>query len=257
MIPEAILHRASQWCYGGIWRVLTEWFAVPQEPPRLQGADDQHVQAFRPAEGYLKLLKLQFWIGLVAFDGALLVLWGITLAASPLLGLLTAPLWLAVMILPDVVVYIAIHLRYDTTWYVLSERSLCIRRGIAVIHETTITYENIQNVSVHQGPLQRWFGIANVLVDTAGGGMAAGPHGQAAGHHGVLEGIDNAEQLRDLILARWKSARTTGLGDDCAPASPSSATVAPAIAGPPFSAAQWGLLREIRDLSQTLARLSN
>jgi uncharacterized membrane protein YdbT with pleckstrin-like domain len=42
--------------------------------------------------------------------------------------------------------YIAIHLRYDTTWYVHGDRSLRIRRGIWVIHETTLTFENIQNV---------------------------------------------------------------------------------------------------------------
>ena len=76
----------------------------------------------------------------------------------------------------------AMHLRYDTTWYVLTNRSLRIRRGIWMIHETTITYENVQNVSVNQGPLQRIFGIADVLVQTAGGGgecAAAAPQRHA------------------------------------------------------------------------------
>ena len=46
--------------------------------------------------------------------------------------------------------------------------------------ETTITFENIQNVTVQQGPLQRLFGIADVRVDTAGGG-GGGPHSQHGG----------------------------------------------------------------------------
>ena len=38
------------------------------------------------------------------------------------------------------------------------------------MHETTISFENVQNVEVRQGPLQRYFGIADVVVQTAGGG---------------------------------------------------------------------------------------
>ena len=69
------------------------------------------------------------------------------------------------MFLPDVFAYVGIHLRYDTTWYVLTDRSLRIRRGILTIHETTISFENVQNVEVRQGPLQRYFGIADVHGD--------------------------------------------------------------------------------------------
>lgn len=79
------------------------------------------------------------------------------------MGVLIAPLLRAFIILPDVVAYVAIHLRFDTTWYVMTERSLRIRRGIWVLHETTITFENVQNVVVNQGPVQRFFGIANVV----------------------------------------------------------------------------------------------
>jgi membrane protein YdbS with pleckstrin-like domain len=251
IIPEKAVLRASKWCYRGIWSVVTNWFYVPEEAPHIQGADDQRIQSFRPAEGFLRYLKLFFWIGLCAFDGLLLLGWiGITVA-FPLAGLLIAPLALAIMVLPDIVAYIAIHLQYDTTWYVLSDRSMRIRRGIWTIHETTITYDNIQNVSIRQGPLQRYFGIANVLVETAGGGSASG-HGESAGtagHHGLLEGIGNAEDIRNLILAKWKSSRTAGLGDD------DSESCSPDVrpAGGEFSPAQLRLLEEIRDLAVALA----
>ena len=82
----------------------------------------------------------------------------------------------------------------------MSDRSLRIRRGIWVIHETTLTFENVQNVSVRQGPLQRYFGIANLLLETAGGGQSqAGPQGMqtTAAHHGLIEGVADAQPIGD------------------------------------------------------------
>jgi membrane protein YdbS with pleckstrin-like domain len=242
VIADSSVLRASQWCYRGIWSVLTGWLLVPSAPPALAGADDTTVRQFRPAEGYLRYLKFYFWICLVVIDVGLAVFWLIIFVMSPLIGILISPLALAVIVLPDVVAYVAIHLRYDTTWYVLSDRTMRIRRGIWQIHETTITYENIQNVAVRQGPVQRYFGIANVIVKTAGGG--GGGHGSGhsdagSGHHGLLEGVDNAEAIRGLIVEAWQRARSAGLGDDADKRVPRSAAS--------WSPAELDLLRQIRD----------
>ena len=251
MVPEKAILRASQWCYGGIWAFFTTWFRVPDVPPHLRGADDSQIRSFRPGEGFLRHLKLFFWIGLTLFDGLLFILWIVLMVTVPLIGIiLTIPIW-AIMILPDIVVYIAIHLQYDTTWYVLSDRSMRIRRGIWTIHETTITYDNIQNVSIRQGPVQRYFGISDVLVETAGGGASSGKGEgvSTTGHSGLLEGIGNAEEVRNLILAKWRSTRTSGLGDDPHQEDPQSNT----SRSPVFDAAQLRLLEEIRDLAVQLA----
>jgi uncharacterized membrane protein YdbT with pleckstrin-like domain len=163
-------------------------------------------------------MKLTFWIGLVLFDAAILLGWVAILAASPPMGLLLAVPALIIAIVPDIIAYLAIHLRYDTTWYVITGRSLRIRRGIWVIHETTITFENVQNVTVSQGPVQRLFGIANVLVETAGGGGEAQQANQSgqwqAAHRGLIEGIADAPRIRDLLLERLRQSRTAGLGDE-------------------------------------------
>ena len=96
----------------------------------------------------------------------------------------------------------------------LTDRSLRIRRGILNIHETTISFENVQNVEVRQGPLQRYFGIADVLVTTAGGGVAS--HGKGAqssslgAHVGLLQGLDDAEAVRNQILACVERTRAAG-----------------------------------------------
>jgi len=216
------VEEATAWVYRGIWGALSKWFRVPTEPPSLPVDGTEQLETFRPAEGFLRYLKFKFWFFLLIADLAILAAWLALLVAFPFAALWLAPLAFAIAVLPDVIAYIAIHLRYDTTWYVFSKQSLRIRRGIWVIHETTITFENIQNVSLNSGPLERFFGIANVVVDTAGGGQPGkDAHGkqQMNYHQGLIEGIDNAGEIRNQILGRVRRSRTAGLGDEDASSS--------------------------------------
>lgn len=242
------IHQASRWIYSGIWMVLVRWFRVPDEPPTLPGGPAASARSFRPAEGFLRYLKFYFWFGLVLIDGLILIGWIVLAVASPLAGALLALPALALATVPDVIAYVAIHLRYDTTWYLISDRSLRIRRGIWLLHETTITYENIQNIRVTQGPLERAFGIGSVLVETAGGG-AANPQGggQTVAHRGLIEGVDNALEIRDLILGHLRKTNTAGLGDE------------PALNARASGASSWtfeqlAILRDIRAAAQALAQ---
>ncbi|MBL9140987.1 MAG: PH domain-containing protein, partial [Phycisphaerae bacterium] len=139
---------------------------------------------------------------------------------------------------------IGIHLRYDTMWYVLTDRSVRIRRGLWVLHETTITFENVQNVTVTQGPLERWFGIASVMVDTAGGGAVHGKQQAGSTHRGVIQGITNAPQVRELIMARARASNSAGLGDD----HPSERGIASnGASAPRWTRAHVAALQAIRD----------
>lgn len=218
-----IVHQSTEWIYRGIWKVLVDLFRVPREPPELPAREGETVLRFGPGEGWLRYLKAVFWIVLLITDIAFTAIYiGICIACIAggiwWLAVLLFPVAAFIIVAPDIVAYVAIHLKYDTTWYVMSERSMRIRRGIWAIHETTITYENVQNVKVQQGPLQRYFGIANLIVETAGGGGGApggGKHGGGGGMHvGIIEGIGNAAELRDRILAKLRASKTAGLGDD-------------------------------------------
>ena len=211
------VEKAAAKFYEGFWGVLTRWFKVPSNPPSLPVHAGEKMDSFRPALGFLRYLKFKFWVILILIDTVIIVLWIALTIALPLVGILLTPLVLAITILPDIVAYLAIHLRYDTTWYVMTERSLRIRRGIWIINEITITFENIQNVTIKQGPLQRYFGISDIKVHTAGGGSAEhGPHGSQTGfsHQGLLEGLADARTIRDLILKRLKHSKSAGLGDE-------------------------------------------
>ena len=176
--------------YQGLWGILARWFRVPVEPPTLPTSPGESAKSFRPDRAWLRYLKLKFWVG-AAFAVAFVLVNTLAVAiAEPAAGLVLLIIESLFVVVPVAVAFVALHLRYDTTWYVMSDRSLRIRRGIWVIRETTITFENVQNVELKQGPLQRHFGFANLIVQTAGGGGGGGksPDGRAGGAGGEAGG---------------------------------------------------------------------
>jgi len=244
---ESIAEKAAHQTYRGVWAVARGWFRVPEQAPTLPVHAGGHVDAMRPALGYLRYLKLQFWLLFALIALVTLAAWiGLTIA-FPVVGAALAIPALLLVAVPRIIAFVAMHLRYDTTWYVLSDSSMRLRRGIWVIHEATITYENVQNVMVRQGPVQRYFGIANVMVQTAGGGVSAGPHGatSSGGHHGLLEGVADAAALRDLIMDRVRASRHTGLGDE---------RRAGEVTGVSWTPEHLDALRSIRDAVKLLQR---
>lgn len=207
--------KGTHWLYEGVWAVLTDLFRVPREPPSLPGDSGEPARAYRPCEGWLRYRKTVFWILLLLVDFVLIAAWIAVTSRHPWVGLALLVPWVILIVVPDVIVYIALHLRYDSTWYVLSGRSMRIRRGIFIISETTITFDNIQNVKITQGPLQRCFGFSDLVVETAGGG-GGGPHGHShmGAHVGLLEGVEDAPAMRELIMSRVRASRSPGLGDE-------------------------------------------
>lgn len=247
MRDHGLVHEACKWCYVGVWGVLSDYFMVPKQPPKLPSMQGEEVEYLRPSIAYLNYRKFFFWIGLVVIDVVLFFLWFLFALWSPLGAFLTSPIWLFVIVVPDIIAYIAIHLRYDSTWYVLTDRSMRIRRGIWSIYETTITFENVQNVHIHQGPLQRWFGFADLRVMTAGGGGMSKEAPMNGSHIGIMEGIDNAAEVRQRILS--KSQLTSGLGDDMHAQANSKLSNMSA-----WDAEQLELLRDIHRYTCQLAR---
>ncbi|MCP3098244.1 PH domain-containing protein [Myxococcus sp. K15C18031901] len=147
--------------------------------------------------------------------------------------------------------FLVTRLNYELRWYVLSDRSLRVREGILSLREKTLAFANIQQLSIHQNPLQRLLGIADVKVETAGGG-SGGRHEESAGmgerpHEAHFRGVDDAEAIRDLILARVRTHRDTGLGEPTEHVSPQ----APVLVDTSLEAAH-ALLAEVRALRGAL-----
>ncbi len=157
--------------------------------------------------------------------------------------------------------FAAVRMDWELRWYIVTDRSLRIRAGLWSLQESTMSFANLQQVEVTQGPLQRLLGIADVRVQSAGGGGGAHGKGQEMAdslHTGVFHGVDNAQEIRDLILDRLRHFRQAGLGDPddahaSAPAGTASA-VAPATAdGSDAVAAAHELLAEARALRASVS----
>jgi membrane protein YdbS with pleckstrin-like domain len=203
--------------YESLKSVALRLMRAPNEPPEPPAGSHASIEIYRASPRYLRYRLLGFWIvvGLVAFG--LLVAF-----VAGLLGGDTWPLSLVVFLaVPPLAIvaflaYFGVRIDYDLRYYIVTDRSLRVREGAWIVQEKTITYANVQNLRVVQGPLQRAFGIWSLLVDTAGGGGASSQGGNPIGnaHRIRMAGIEDAHQVRDLILGRLRAhGAGSGLGD--------------------------------------------
>ena len=68
-----------------------------------------------------------------------------------------------------VVVLPVLYFRYHTLRYRFDEQGVHMRWGILFRREVNLTYRRIQDIHLRSGLLQRWLGLADVLVQTAAG----------------------------------------------------------------------------------------
>lgn len=149
----------------------------------------------------VKMVIAAFFLKLPA--GAFVLIWGVKIL-SILFYLAQLPFTYAVR-----------RLDYEMRWYMVTDRSLRLRHGVWKITESTMSFANIQQVVVSQGPLQRLLGLGDVKVKSAGGGDegAHSHHHGADMHTSLFHCVTNAEEIRDLILERLRRFRESGLGD--------------------------------------------
>ncbi|NQU44790.1 PH domain-containing protein [bacterium] len=188
----------------------------PQEPPEPPAGSYGSVHVFRASPKFLRYRLIGLWIRLAGFlIGGLLGLLFL-LVSLKISAMLIGIVILAALIVKIMLLYITIRLDYEMRYYIITDRSLRIREGVWAIREITLTFENIQNMKIEQGPLQRLFGVYDLAVETAGGGGSLSlKQIKESGltHRGVFRGIERPAELRDQILAYLKAVRTSGLGD--------------------------------------------
>lgn len=238
----------------GSFRTLTERvLRIPGEPEPPPG-DEKSTRLFRAAPRYYYYL-------LVTWALRTLVVLLVLLPAEilPLLdsvkgrALHKVPGFLPVIVVTIVVLQrlvslALLRLDYEKRWYLVTNRSLRVREGVLHIREMTITFANIQNISISQGPIQRLLGLADLRVDTAGGGAQASEKKGQENFHGVhFRGVNNAEEVRALINTRLRQRRVTGLGDH-----DEKIAVRPAV--PLASSSSLSALRELAHEASALRR---
>ena len=76
-----------------------------------------------------------------------------------------------------------------------------------------MTFANVQGIRVSANPIEGLLGLANVEVQSAGGGGSNAHGTPSSGHVAKFEGVDNAAVIRDLIVERLRVYRDSGLGE--------------------------------------------
>ncbi len=246
---------------GPLTRAITRFLYVPSEPEPPLGSPGS-VRVFNAAPGYYRY-RLVLWgfkqlgtvIGLVV--GLAFIAGGIEVGKFPLSGEITTLIEMVgvgLFLVQLPLSFLMVKLDYQYRWYMTTDTSLRIREGIGTVQERTMTFANIQNLSLKQGPVQRAFGISDLQVRTAGGGGAESAEDSKKGlsdadnmHLGYFRGVDNANEIRDLILAQMRGMRDSGLGDPDEPMHP-EVTGTPVADDRDLTAAACELLAEARSL---------
>jgi membrane protein YdbS with pleckstrin-like domain len=206
------------------WRAFVlQLMRVSQHPSLPPGS---RPRVFRASQRYFSFRVLTWWIGQIFFlllvIAADLIAANVARSGTPAAAMVVRVVFVVTflgLILRTTLGYAILKLDYELRWYMISDRAIRIREGIVTVREKTIALANIQNTVVRQGPLQRLFRIADVEVTTAGGGGGATQQkGQQNTltepmHVGVFRGVDNAQEIRSVILEGVRRHRGTGLGD--------------------------------------------
>ncbi len=243
--------------YRSFARLCEQLLRIPCDPCPPPG-DEASTRIFRAAPNYYKYLLLLWALRSAAL--LLVVTFGLVMSivvpffveargSSPaLLLLLVIPLFVVALVVAECLFRLAVvRLEYEKRWYVVTDRSLRVREGVVTVREMTVNFANIQNIAISQGPVQRVLGIADLRVETAGGGAASTPHNRHQPmenlHTAWFRGIDNASEVRELIQQRLRLLKDSGLGDHEELSRPGLARVP--VAGVPPSGALLAALREV------------
>jgi membrane protein YdbS with pleckstrin-like domain len=211
--------------YNSFRQYAERLLRIPHDPTPPPG-DHVSTRIFLAAPNYYKYL-LCLW-GLRAAAGFLAVIVAIVIPFSVLAFTFTKQgkawavlLWLIPMvvillnILSSLFLLAVLRLSFEKRWYVVTDRSLRIREGVTTVREMTVNFANIQNISISQGPLQRALRIADLKVETAGRGGGSSQRKERSEnlHTAWFRGINNANEVRELIQLRLRRLKDSGLGD--------------------------------------------
>jgi len=138
---------------------------------------------------------------------------------------------------PIFMIYGAI--RFRTMRYRFTDEGIFMSWGILFRREIIIQYSRIQDIHLRSNVVERWLGLARVLVQTASG---------SAGAEMTLEGLKEFEAVRDFLYNRMR-----GVKDEAPARSPAPGGADPGPADPELAAVLREVATELRALRAELA----
>lgn len=94
-----------------------------------------------------------------------------------------------------VIMFPPLLIRYLTLRYQFDEKSITMRWGFIFRKEVHITYSRIQDLHINCGLLQRWLGLADILIQTASGNASAEVQ---------IEGLTQYDDVRNFLYSKMR-----------------------------------------------------
>ncbi len=104
-----------------------------------------------------------------------------------------------------------LYFRYHTMRYKFTDDGISMSWGILFRREIIVNYARIQDIHLKSNLVERWLGLARILVQTASGSGAA---------EMTIEGLKEFEALRDFLYSRMRGVKDHRAAPHPAPAEP-------------------------------------
>lgn len=108
-----------------------------------------------------------------------------------LLKLLVIPPLFPILILPA-------YFRYHTMRYRFTGEGISMKWGILFRREIILNYSRIQDIHLQSNLIERWLGLARILVQTASGTASA---------EMTIEGLKQFEAVRDFLYSKMRGVK--------------------------------------------------
>jgi putative membrane protein len=108
--------------------------------------------------------------------------------------------WLSLLLFPPLlpILILPLWFRYHTMRYKFTSEGISMSWGILFRHEIIVNYARIQDIHLRSNLVERWLGLARVLVQTASG---------SSGAELTLEGLKEFEAVRDFLYSKMRGVK--------------------------------------------------
>ena len=105
----------------------------------------------------------------------------------------------SVVVLPAAPILLAVNwFRYHTMRYKFTAEGVSMSWGILFRREVLLNYARIQDIHLQSNFVERWFGLARLLVQTASGSSSA---------EMTIEGLQEFEAVRDFLYSKMRGVK--------------------------------------------------
>ncbi|MEO7599682.1 MAG: PH domain-containing protein [Opitutus sp.] len=150
---------------------------------------------------------------------------------------------LTALVIPPLfpVLGLVLYFRYHTMRYRFTDDGISMSWGVLFRRQIIVNYARIQDIHLRSNVVERWLGLARILVQTASGSSSA---------EMTIEGIKEFEGLRDFLYSRMRGVKD---GQGHPPAVTNSSVPAGAASSDELTTTLREVARELRGVREALA----